>query len=163
MHDFVSCMCFYTETSNERKTLQFPDSRIRTCKKWCNIPEDLNLQVKDVFCICRWFILCSLQLLMQNVDFGLIVIVSQHPCLKIVIAISIGIILCYQTKTLAMCVVCSDGCPCPSGVVLQNHFDPLYYCTCHFFKDCHFCLLVHLFSNTLLEHCFLILSKMAEI
>jgi len=97
---------------------------------------------------------------MPNVDFGLIVIVSQHPCLKIVIAISISIILCYQTKTLAMC---SDGCSCPSGVVLQNHFDPLYYCTRHFFKDCHFPLLLHVFVNTLLEHCFLILSKMAEI
>lgn len=56
-----------------------------------------------------------------------------------------------------MCVVCSDGCPFPSGVVLQNHFGPLYYCTHHF------PLLLQLFANTLLEHCFLILSKMAEI
>jgi hypothetical protein len=30
------------------KTLQLPDGRIRTCKKCCNIPKDLNLQVKDV-------------------------------------------------------------------------------------------------------------------
>jgi hypothetical protein len=100
---------------------------------------------------------------MPNVDFGLIVIVSQHPCIKTVIAISISIVLCYQTKTLTMCVVCSYGCPCLSGVVLQYHFDPQYYSTRHFFKDCHFPLVLHLFVNTLLKHCFLTLSKMAEI
>jgi len=91
---------------------------------------------------------------MPNVDVGLIVIASQHPCIKIVIAISISTVLCYQTKTLTMRVVCSYGRPCLSGFVLQNHFDLQYYSTCHFFKDCHFPLLLCLFANTLLEHCF---------